>query len=150
MKLLNKYLIELQDNVIPKTIQFGNDIFKLQIQGSDLYTQEIKPKDIKNILKQIQKNYNKYKNKVLKYTKGEHDPDDYNYHDVKGIRNIKGDVILIDIRGNKPHFEIYWNLLPIGILVNKKGKKIKIKNIGLEIQGRDIVIYYVIPVEYNY
>lgn len=148
METLDKYLVTLQESMTRSTINIKNETFELNIKDSDFFNQEIEPKVIKKILKQIQKDYKKYKTQVLKFLKEEHDDDIYNIN-AKNVRNIKSDSILIDVRGHKPWYEIYWKLVPPAISVSSKGKKNKIELIGLEVH-RNITIHYVIPFGYHY
>lgn len=131
--MLDHYLNVIQENESHTIVNLYGDKFKVQ-SGYD-------PK----ILNFVKKHYKKAKLKTLKYLNGEHDPDDYGYREVKGVRGLKGDALILDIRGGQPYFQIEWELVPFGIVKKRSGQKLKIKYITLEIQNGRYAISPVLP-----
>jgi hypothetical protein len=135
--MIDKYLRHIQENESYTTVNLYGDKFKVQT-GHD-------PKQFKIMMNFIKKHYKKAKIKVLQYLQGKHDPDDYGYREVKGVRNLKGDTLILDIRSDKPYFQIEWEMIPFGVVKKRNGQKIKIKYITLEIQNNRYIITPVLP-----
>lgn len=141
--IIDSYLKTLQESSFPSSIKLGNDTFKSQ-WGID--ENEKMPKIVLNKLQELNRNYYKiYKKKVIDYLNGKHDPHDYNFTKIDGVKSLKGSIFRIEPRGQSVYFELYWEMIPYGIVTNKKNQKVKIKLIGMENQGRSLVVYPVLP-----